>query len=205
MVIFKKVCAIIKLYLTEEKGGMGTMRLQEETVSSETLYDGKIICVKKDQARLENGKITTRELVCHPGGVCIVALTDQEEVYMVRQFRYPYHRVLLELPAGKLNRGEDPLECGKRELEEETGMTARHYENLGDFYPTVGYVDEILYTYLATGLEKTYQHLDENEFLDVELIPLKELYRMVMNGEIQDGKTQTAILKTYCRLHGEQK
>lgn len=181
------------------------MKLHEETVSSEVLYDGKIICVKKDKARLENGRIVTRELVSHPGGVCIVALNDQDQVYMVRQFRYPYHRVLLELPAGKLEPGEDPLECGKRELEEETGMTAASYENLGDFYPTVGYVDEVLYTYLATGLTKTAQHLDENEFLDVELIPLEKLYRMVMNGEIQDGKTQTAILKTYCRRKGESR
>lgn len=178
------------------------MRLYEKTLSSEVLYEGKIIHLLKDTVELENGRTALREVVTHPGGVAIVALTDKEEVYMVRQFRYPYHTVLLELPAGKLSPGEDPLECGKRELEEETGMTAAQYEDLGKFYPTVGYVDEVIHSYLATGLTPTRQHLDEDEFLDVELIPLKTLYEMVLRGEILDGKTQAAILKVYCKLHG---
>lgn len=177
------------------------MKLYETTKSSETLYEGKIIHLKKDTVELEDGSLALREVVHHPGGVCIIALTEDEQVYMVRQFRYPFHKVILEAPAGKLTPGEDPLECGKRELEEETGMTARHYENLGEFYPTVGYVDEIIYCYLATGLEKTQQHLDPDEFLDVELIPLKQLYQMIMNGEIKDGKTQAAILKLYCKRY----
>ena len=177
------------------------VKLEEKTLSSEVLYDGKIICLKKDTVELENGKTALREVISHPGGVCIVALTPENEVYMVRQFRYPYHQVLLELPAGKLAPGEDPLECGKRELEEETGLTAASYENLGEFYPSVGYVDEVIHTYLATGLKKTKQHLDEDEFLDVERYPLETLYQMVMAGKIKDGKTQTAILKVYSKMN----
>lgn len=176
------------------------MRLEEKTLSSETLYDGKIICLKKDTVELENGKTAIREVISHPGGVCILALTPENEVFVVRQFRYPYHQILLELPAGKLSPGEDPLECGKRELEEETGMTADSYEFLGEFYPSVGYVDEIIYIYLATGLKQTAQHLDEDEFLDVECYPLETLYEMVMDGKIKDGKTQTAILKVYSKM-----
>lgn len=181
------------------------MKLYEKTLSSELLYEGAIISLKKDTVELENGMTAYRELIQHPGGVCIVALTPEEEVYMVKQFRYPFQTVLLELPAGKLTPGEDPLTCGKRELEEEIGMTAAHYVDLGKFYPTVGYLDEVISMYLATDLTATHQHLDEDEFLDVEKYPLKDLYRMVMADEIRDGKTQTAILKTYALLHGENK
>lgn len=180
------------------------MKLYEKKLSGELLYEGAIISLRKDTVELEDGKTAYRELINHPGGVCIVALTPEEEVYMVKQFRYPFQTVLLELPAGKLSYGEDPLECGKRELEEEVGMTAEHYVDLGKFYPTVGYVDEVISMYLATGLACTHQHLDEDEFLDVEKYPLEQLYQMVMNGEIRDGKTQTAILKAYCLLHGNK-
>lgn len=173
------------------------LRLFEETKTTETLYKGRIINLVKDTVKLENGELAVREVVEHPGGVGILALTPDKKVYMVRQFRYPFHRVLLEIPAGKLTLGEDPLECGKRELEEEIGMKAAHYRDLGQFYPTVGYVDEIIYTYLATDLTESVQNLDEDEFLDVELIPLDELVEQVLSGEIQDGKTQTAILKVH--------
>lgn len=183
-----------------KKGSEIFMRLYEETVGTEVLYHGKIIDLKRDTVKLENGQTALREMVHHSGGVSIVAVTEDEKVYMVRQFRYPYHSVLLEIPAGKLNPGEDPLECGKRELEEETGMNAAHYESLGHFYPTVAYVDEVIHLYLATGLTQSKQHLDEDEFLDVELISLEELYQMVLRNEIPDGKTQAAILKTYCKL-----
>lgn len=189
----------------KSKGDMYQMKLSEKTLSSELLYEGKIINLYRDTVELENHTNAMREVVHHPGGVSIVALTEDEQVYMVRQFRYPYHKVILEIPAGKLSPGEDPLECGKRELEEETGMTAKQYENLGDFYPSVGYVDEVIYCYLATGLTSTQQHLDEDEFLDVELIPLKTLYQMILSGEIQDGKTQSAILKVYCKRYGNSR
>lgn len=173
------------------------MELTEKTLSSELLYDGKIIKLYHDKVLLENNKTAMREVVMHPGGVCIVALTQDDEVYMVRQYRYPFHKVILELPAGKLEYGEEPILCGIRELEEEVGMKAKSYVDLGEFYPTVGYVDEVIYNFLATDLVPTTQNLDEDEFLDVELIPLETLHEMVLSGEIKDGKTQVNILKVY--------
>ena len=176
------------------------MKLEETTVEKKYIYKGKIVNLRCDDALLPNGKPCIREVVEHPGGVCIAALTDDNELMFVRQFRYPYMEVILELPAGKLERGEDPLESGKRELLEEIGCTAEEYINLGKFYPTCGYVDEIIYLYLAKGLSFGEQKLDEDEFLNIEKIPLEKAVEMVLNNEIPDGKTQAAILKTYLKV-----
>lgn len=179
------------------------MKLTETKIDSQTIYEGKIINVYKDTVLLENGKTTTRELVTHQGGVCVVAVTDDNYVYMVEQFRYPFNKVILEVPAGKIDPNEDPLTCGKRELKEEVGVIAKNYENLGDFYPTVGFTNEIIYTYLATDLEISKQQLDEDEFINIKKLPLKQVYNMVMSGEIKDGKTQTAILKAYNKIYAK--
>ena len=169
--------------------------LEEKTISSEQKFDGKIVKLYVDKAELEDGKIVTREVIRHPGGVCVLPLTDKNEVLFVRQFRYPYSEVLLELPAGKLEYGEDPFEAGKRELREETGAVAEHYIDLGKFYPTPGYCGEIIHMYAAKGLSFTSLDLDDDEFLAPEKIPLEKAVEMVMNNEIRDGKTQTAVLK----------
>lgn len=171
------------------------MELFEKTLSKDYKYNGKIINMRVDEAELENGKTATREVVEHSGGVCVAALDEENCLLMVRQFRYPYGEVLLEIPAGKREKGEDPIECGKRELEEETGYTAEKYTDLGKLYPTPAYVDEVIYMYYAENLSKTHQHLDEDEFLSVERVPFDDAVKMVMNGEIRDAKTQVAILK----------
>ncbi len=144
-----------------------TMRLFEKTIESEKLYDGKIITLKKDKVVLENDTIAYREVIMHPGGVCVLPLTSENEIIMVKQFRYPFSDVILEVPAGKLNYGEDHFECGKRELLEETGAVAKQYDYLGEVYPTPAYLDEIIHLYLARDLEFIEQNLDYDELIEV--------------------------------------
>lgn len=173
------------------------MKLYEKTLSEKPIYTGKIIRVHVDEVELENGKTAIREVVEHPGGVSVAVLTEKNELIFVRQFRYPYHKVLLELPAGKLEPGEDPFEAVKREQMEETGTTGENYVSLGEVYPTGGYCGEIirLWACRASGSQQEL-HLDEDEFLATEIIPLEKAVEMVCNNEIPDGKTQIGILKT---------
>lgn len=172
------------------------MNLTETTVERRVIYEGKIVALRCDRALLPNGKPCLREVVDHPGGVTVAALTEERELLFVRQFRYAYGQVLLELPAGKLERGEDPLLAGRRELREECGAEADTFESLGVFYPTPGYCAEVIHMYLARGLRFCAPQPDEDEFLICERIPLEEAARMVLRGEIPDGKTQAAVLRT---------
>ena len=171
------------------------MHLFEKTVESELIFDGRIITVKKDKAELENGEIVNRELVIHPGGVCVVPINENGEVLMVKQFRYPFQEALVEVPAGKLEFGENHREAGLRELREETGAVCEKFEYLGVCYPSVAYLTEKIHMYLATGLTFENQDLDDDEFLDVIKIKLEDAVEMVMNNELPDAKTQCAILK----------
>ena len=172
------------------------MNLIEKQLESEYLYEGRVIRLRKDTALLPNGEKALREVIEHNGGVCVAALTEREELLFVKQFRYPYMEVVTEIPAGKRDSaGEDPLMCGKRELKEETGATARRWTPLGTLYPSPGYCGEIIWMFAATGLDFGEQELDEDEFLNVEKIPLEKAVRMVLSGEIKDAKTQTAVLK----------
>ena len=177
------------------------MTLNELTHAQEYRYRGKIVNLRLDDAVLPNGNHALREVVEHPGGVCIAALTDERELLFVRQFRYPYGKVLLELPAGKLDKnGESPLEAGKRELREETGAVAAEYRSLGELYPTLGYCDEIIHLYFAQNLTFGDTDPDEDEFLECERIPLDKAVQMVLNNEIADAKTQVAVLKVAALL-----
>ncbi len=178
--------------------------LFETKIDSTQIYDGKILNVSRDTVRLENGETTYREVIHHSGGVCVLPLDDNDDVLFVKQFRYPFADVLLEIPAGKRELGEDPLECGIRELSEEVGATADEIIPLGKLYPTVAYDTEIIYMYLARGLHFGEQHLDEDEFVDVIRIPFDEAYKMVMRDEIPDSKTQLAILKAWAMVKGER-
>lgn len=172
--------------------------LQEKTIASEKIFDGKIFNVTRDTVILENGAEALREVVHHSGGVCVLPIDDDGNTYLVKQFRYPFSSVLLEAPAGKINEGEtNPLDCGKRELEEEIGAVAKNYMSLGVVYPTVAYLTEKIYLYLATDLSFTKAHLDEDEFLDVVKMPLDEAVALVLENKIPDSKTQIALLKAY--------
>lgn len=171
------------------------MHLEEKTISSETIYEGVIFTVRKDSAELEDGSVARRDIILHSGGVCVIPVTENNEIFMVRQYRYPFHEITCEIPAGKLNYGENHAECGKRELLEETGFTCSEYIYLGEMYPTPAYNSEITHMYLARGLEYKKQNLDDDEFLDVIKVPLEKAVEMVMKNELKDGKTQLVILK----------
>jgi len=172
------------------------MNLEEKQLKAEYLYKGRIINLRRDQAELPNGETALREVVEHPGGVCVAALTDDNEVLMVRQYRYPYSETIMEIPAGKRDhKDENPLECGIRELKEETGATAEQFIFLGELYPSPGYCGEIIWLYAATKLTFGEQCTDDDEFLTVHRVPLEEAVEMIMSGEIKDAKTQAAVLK----------
>ncbi len=176
------------------------MELEEKRISGEILYEGKIIDLVKDNVRLPNGGESIREVIIHHGGVCVAALTDENEVFLVSQFRYPNRGILLEVPAGKLEKGEKPFEAIKRELKEEVGAEAENFYFLGTFNPTPAYCSEIIYLYAATGLTFSGQKLDEDEFLNVEKMPLDDAVEKILNNEITDGKTQALLLKTFMHL-----
>lgn len=177
-------------------------QLEETKISSEKVYEGCLLHVFHDEVKLPNGAIGQREHILHNGAVGIVPLTDDMQVYVERQFRYPVHEVLTEIPAGKLDYvGEDKLEAAKRELREETGITAKKWTFLGDLIPTCAYSNEKISIYLAQDLTIGERDLDEDEFLNIKKVPLQDLINQIMKGEIQDSKTQTALLKTYLYIN----
>lgn len=171
------------------------MDMTEKTLERKRVFDGKLLHIDVDTIVLPDGHSAIREVVRHPGGVCVLPLHDDGTVSVVRQFRYPYSEIVTELPAGKLEPGEDPDQAIRRELSEETGFTAREWHDLGLFYPTPGYTDERLHLYFARGLEPGATHPDEDEFLECDRIPFDTLLDAVMAGEIVDGKSIALILK----------
>ena len=174
------------------------MELFEKTLSSTSIYDGKVVKLRKDEIELPNGNKSFREAIHHPGGACVIAKCD-DYIYFVKQFRYPYGKVLLEIPAGKLNEGEDPKACAIRELEEETGLIAEKVELLHSIYPTPAYTDEVIYIYLASNLKKGTVHLDSDEFLNVVKIKTDDVKKMLLSGEIHDAKTIVALYALFNR------
>ena len=177
------------------------MDMTEKTLEQEYVYQGKIVRIRRDIALLPNGRQSVREVCDHVGGVAVLPVDEDGFVYLVRQFRYPYGEVLLEIPAGKMDQGpEGHLACGVRELREETGLTAERMIYLGRMYPSPGFLDEVLHLYAATGLHQGACQPDEDEFLQVERLPLETVCRMIADDEIRDGKTIAAVLRAKLKL-----
>ena len=170
------------------------MKKEEKTIKSNVVYDGKILRLNCDEVSLPNGGTSIREIIHHHGGVCILAFYNGK-VPMVRQYRYSYQKEMYELPAGKLEKGEDSYQAGLRELEEETGLTAESLESYGFMYPSCGYTNEIIYLYKANNITKTQMHLDDDENIDVHYFSLDEIVEMIMKNEINDAKTICLVLK----------
>ena len=170
------------------------MDFKEKQIKSVKLYDGKVVKLFVDEVVCPNNNISQREIVKHNGGVCILAIVDGK-VILEKQYRYAYDEVLYELPAGKLEANEDPLFAGKRELLEETGYEAKELIDYGKMYPTCGYSNEIIYMYVADGLRKKQQNLDEDEFIELEFISLEKVVEMINQGIIKDAKTICLISK----------
>lgn len=169
----------------------------EKTLSSKTIHQGKFLNLREDMVELSNGKTASRLIVEHPGAVAVVPVTQNNEIVMVEQFRKPAEQVMLEIPAGKLEKGEDPGECAVRELKEETGYTAGTLTKLTSFYTTPGFCDEVIHLYLATGLTFFEACPDEDEILQSKVIPFHVALEKVMTGEIKDLKTMAGILMAW--------
>ena len=184
-------------FIAEKPGDIEAvvLDLYERTDNVQGIFSGRVLVMHEDDITLCNGMQAKRECVDHPGGVAVIGLTDDDEVLLVRQFRYPYKEVIYEIPAGKLEKGEDPFEAGKREFKEECGAVADEYFSLGELYPSPGYTNEIIRLYGARKLRFEEQNLDDDEFLQVRRMKLDELVERIMSGEIKDAKTVAAALK----------
>lgn len=169
---------------------------KEIAIKNNVIYEGKILTLNVDDVKCPNGNLTKREIVHHHGGVCVLA-NYEGYIYFVRQYRYAYDEFLLELPAGKLNKDEDPKVGGIRELEEETGLLAKDLIPMGVMYPSCGYSDEKIYLYLAKDVTKSHMHLDDDEFLDVIKFDIKTVKEMLDNNKINDAKTICLLYKFF--------
>lgn len=170
------------------------MNTFEKTISTETLFKGKIVSLEIQEVELPNGKTANREIVRHCGGASVVPITENGEIYLVKQFRKPYDEETLEIPAGKVDVGEDPKKCAIRELKEETGLTSDEIIHLTDMYPSPGFTDEIIHIYAAINVQSGYSNTDDDEFLSVEKHHISKLFEMIKTGKIKDAKTIAGVL-----------
>lgn len=171
------------------------MKYIEKEIKRKYVFKGKVFNARKDSVELINKKAASREIIEHSGGACGIAINEKNEIYMVRQYRYATGEELLEIPAGKLEKNELPLECIRREFKEEIGITTNEIKYLGDFFPSPGISNEKIYIYYTNNFKEGPNNLDENEFLDVEKIKLDKIIEMIKNNSIKDMKTVVAILR----------
>lgn len=179
----------------------GDDALLETTTDSTTVFLGRVFSAEVMDVALSDGRAAKREIVRHNGGAAIVPIDDQQNVYLVRQFRSPFDKVLIEIPAGKLEINENPKDCAERELREETGLLADKIDDLGEILPSPGYCSEVLYLYMATGLRQGPTDPDDGEIVHVVKYPLSDVLAMIDSGTISDAKTVVAILKAARRLN----
>ena len=172
-------------------------QLVEEKLTSKEVFNGKLLHVFYDEAQLPGGGTGTREWIKHPGACAVVPVFENGDIMLIRQFRYPMRQIFWEVPAGKIDPGEDQDSTAFRELKEEAGLLAEEYQYIGHFYPGIGYSDEVIHIYLAWNLETVEQNTDEDEFVLKERLPFEEAIRMVHSGEINDGKTVICLLRAW--------
>ncbi len=180
-------------------------KLREQKLSSKEIYEGVLLHVFSDEARLPNGTTSTREWIKHPGAAAVVPLFGDGDVMMIKQFRYPLRKVFYEVPAGKIDQGESKEKTAERELKEETGIVFNHLVSLGEYHPSIGYSDEVIHLYLAQNIKQIESRVDEDEFIITERMPLAKAAEMAYSGEITDGKTIAALLRARHWLEREQK
>jgi ADP-ribose pyrophosphatase len=168
--------------------------LNEEKISGEQVYNGVLLKVQRDEVRFPDGTSGVREWVEHPGATAVIPVTEQSNVIMVEQFRYPLNRITLEIPAGKIDPGETVDNCARRELKEETGLHTDQLIKIGSFATTPAFTDEVIHLYLATELTREESHTDPDEFLSITELPLEKIMKFIRNGTIQDAKTIIAFL-----------
>lgn len=169
--------------------------LTEKTKSSKEVFNGKLLHIFYDEAVLPNGGISSREWIKHPGASAIVPIFENGDVMMINQFRYPAQQIFLEVPAGKIDKGENPHQTAARELKEETGLTARELHYVGHFFPAIGYADEVIHIYIAMDLSTEIESTDDDEFVQKERIPFQKAIELIHKGEINDGKTICCLLR----------
>ncbi len=170
------------------------MDYYEKTIDEKHIYKGNIIDIYSQTVELPDGRTSTRDIVRHPGASVIIPISDNKELYLVEQYRKPIDKITLEIPAGKLDKGEDPMSCAVRELKEETGLEAKNIKHIMSIHSTPGFSDEVLHMYVATGLREGQSAADEDEFISTIKLPIEKLIRMIISGEITDSKTIIGIL-----------
>jgi len=186
------------------KSSTDRKKLVEETVSSKEVFNGRLLHVFVDEARLPDGSVSTREWIKHPGAAAVLPVFSNGEVMLVKQFRYPLSQIFYEVPAGKIDTGETAGSTAERELKEEAGLTCSRYHYVGHFYPSIGYTDEIIHLYVAWEIEEYEQKVDDDEFLVKVRMPFREAVEMAQTGEISDGKTAVTLFRSWnwWRQHG---
>lgn len=171
--------------------------LEEKPLSSENVFDGSLLKVYVDEVKLPDGTTSTRDWIKHPGASAVVPIFEDGSVMLLKQYRYPPRRIFIEVPAGKLDPGESPEATAKRELSEESGLIFNKLVKTGEFYPAIGYADEVIHIYVAWGLSQQNRKADDDEFLLNYRIPFSEALKMIESGEISDGKTICSLTKTW--------